>query len=76
MPDSPFQLACERTLADGRKVLIRPLRRDVIFAAVADEENGCTWGSEWLVANHPERVRAEFALGEVGGFTLAVGPVA
>ena len=28
----------------------RELSRDVIFAAVADEENGCTWGSEWLVA--------------------------
>lgn len=48
----------------------RPLRRDIIFAAVADEEAGCTHGSQFLVDNHPERVRAEYALGEIGGFTL------
>ncbi len=50
-----------------------PLRRDVIFAAVADEEAGCEHGSAWLVDHHPEKVRAEYALGEVGGFTLQVG---
>jgi len=44
-----------------------PLRRDVIFAAVADEEAGCALGSAWLVANHPDKVRAEYALGEGGG---------
>jgi acetylornithine deacetylase/succinyl-diaminopimelate desuccinylase-like protein len=49
------------------------LRRDVIFAAVADEEAGCTHGSKWLVENHPELVRAEYALGEVGGFSLHLG---
>jgi acetylornithine deacetylase/succinyl-diaminopimelate desuccinylase-like protein len=47
-----------------------PLRRDVIFAGVADEEAGCDYGSRWLVDTHPERVRAECALGEVGGFSL------
>jgi acetylornithine deacetylase/succinyl-diaminopimelate desuccinylase-like protein len=51
----------------------RPLRRDVIFAAVADEEAGCSAGSGWLVDEHPDKVRAEFALGEVGGFTLWLG---
>jgi acetylornithine deacetylase/succinyl-diaminopimelate desuccinylase-like protein len=50
-----------------------PLRRDVIFAAVADEEAGCALGSGWLVANHPDKVRAEYALGEGGGFTMWVG---
>jgi len=48
----------------------RRLKRDVILALVADEETGCDWGSAWLVANHPELVRAEYALGEIGGFTL------
>jgi acetylornithine deacetylase/succinyl-diaminopimelate desuccinylase-like protein len=55
------------------KVLAREgakLSRDVIFAAVADEEAGCALGSQWLVAHHPELVRAEYALGEIGGFTL------
>jgi acetylornithine deacetylase/succinyl-diaminopimelate desuccinylase-like protein len=46
------------------------LRRDVIFAAVADEEAGCDMGSRWLVENHPDLVRAEYALGESGGFTM------
>lgn len=46
------------------------LNRDVIFAGVADEECGCTYGSEYLVEKFPELVRAEFVLGEVGGYTL------
>jgi acetylornithine deacetylase/succinyl-diaminopimelate desuccinylase-like protein len=50
-----------------------PLRRDLIFAAVADEETGCAKGSRWLVENHPDKVRAEYALGEGGGFTLHAG---
>ncbi len=50
-----------------------PLRHDVILAADADEEAGCAAGSSWLVANHPDKVRAEYALGEGGGFTLRVG---
>jgi acetylornithine deacetylase/succinyl-diaminopimelate desuccinylase-like protein len=46
------------------------LKRDLIFAGVADEEAGCDVGSRWLVENRPELVRAEFALGEAGGFTV------
>lgn len=49
------------------------LRRDVIFAAVADEEAGCDYGSKWLCENHPELVRAEYAIGESGGFSLHLG---
>jgi acetylornithine deacetylase/succinyl-diaminopimelate desuccinylase-like protein len=49
------------------------LRRDVIFAAVADEEAGSDVGARFLVEEHPDQVRAEFALGEVGGFTLHLG---
>jgi len=45
-------------------------RRDIIFAGVADEEAGCDHGSRWLVDQHPELVRAEFALGELGGFSV------
>jgi len=50
-----------------------PLRRDLVLAAVADEEAGCAMGSAWLVDHHPDKVRAGFALGEVGGFTLHLG---
>jgi acetylornithine deacetylase/succinyl-diaminopimelate desuccinylase-like protein len=49
------------------------LSRDVIFAAVADEEAGCDYGSRWLVENHVELVRSEYAIGESGGFSLHVG---
>ena len=49
------------------------LKRDVIFAAVVDEEAGCEYGSRWLVANHRNLVEAEYAIGESGGFSLHVG---
>ncbi len=45
-------------------------KRDLIFAGVADEEAGCDHGSRWLVDHHPDLVRAEYALGEVGGFSV------
>jgi acetylornithine deacetylase/succinyl-diaminopimelate desuccinylase-like protein len=48
----------------------RPLERDVIFAGVADEEAGCALGSIFLAEEHPDEVRAEYMLGEVGGFSL------
>jgi acetylornithine deacetylase/succinyl-diaminopimelate desuccinylase-like protein len=51
----------------------RKFDRDLIFAAVADEEAGCDHGSKFLVDNHPDLVRAEFALGENGGFTIYLG---
>lgn len=49
------------------------LSRDVIFAAVADEEAGCDLGSRFLVENHKALVEAEYAIGESGGFSLHIG---
>lgn len=49
------------------------LSRDVIFAAVADEEAGCTYGSRFLVEQHRGKVEAEYAIGESGGFSLHLG---
>jgi acetylornithine deacetylase/succinyl-diaminopimelate desuccinylase-like protein len=49
------------------------LSRDVIFAAVADEEAGCEFGSKWLVERHRDLVAAEYAIGESGGFSLHIG---
>jgi acetylornithine deacetylase/succinyl-diaminopimelate desuccinylase-like protein len=49
------------------------LDRDVIFAGVADEEAGSDHGSVFLVEKHPELVRAEYVLNEVGGHTLYMG---
>jgi acetylornithine deacetylase/succinyl-diaminopimelate desuccinylase-like protein len=47
------------------------LSRDVIFVANSDEEAGGDWGMGWLIKNHPELIRAEFALNE-GGRTRIV----
>jgi acetylornithine deacetylase/succinyl-diaminopimelate desuccinylase-like protein len=52
------------------------LARDVIFCAVADEEEGCAYGSRFLVEQHPDLVRAEYMLGEIGGFTMYVNGMA
>jgi acetylornithine deacetylase/succinyl-diaminopimelate desuccinylase-like protein len=47
--------------------------RDVIMAAVADEEAGSDYGAKFLVERHPELVRAAYVLNEVGGFTIHFG---
>jgi acetylornithine deacetylase/succinyl-diaminopimelate desuccinylase-like protein len=43
------------------------LRGDLIFAAVADEEAGSRLGVEWLLANRPDLVDADYVLTESGG---------
>jgi acetylornithine deacetylase/succinyl-diaminopimelate desuccinylase-like protein len=49
-----------------------PLKRDVIFAATADEEVGGenSFGIAWLVKHHPDLLRAEFGLTELGGYNM------
>jgi len=55
------------------------LRRDVIFAAVADEEAGGTHGARGLVDSRPELFHdadgrpAAAALNEVGGYSMTLG---
>ena len=49
-----------------------PLRRDVVLAAVADEEAGCHLGSSYLVEKHPELIRCKYVLNEVGGQTTHI----
>lgn len=49
------------------------LARDLVFAGVADEEAGSHEGALFLVEEHPELVRAEYVLNEVGGYTLHMG---
>jgi acetylornithine deacetylase/succinyl-diaminopimelate desuccinylase-like protein len=44
---------------------------DVIFCALADEENMSPYGAEWLVREHPELFAGvRHAIGEFGGFTM------
>jgi acetylornithine deacetylase/succinyl-diaminopimelate desuccinylase-like protein len=45
------------------------LKRDIKFAALADEECGGKLGAEWITQHHFDRVSAEFALNE-GGHAL------
>lgn len=46
------------------------LKRDVIFAATADEEAGGDAGIGFLVDRHPDLIRAEYGLSEGGGTTM------
>lgn len=67
-----------KTILDLMALLIAkrqrwPLTRDLILAAVADEEYETKYGSAYLVEHHPELIRAEYALNEGGGYTLHVG---
>ncbi|HRY29439.1 MAG TPA: M20/M25/M40 family metallo-hydrolase [Elusimicrobiota bacterium] len=45
------------------------LNRDVLLLAVADEEAGGRWGSQWMVENHWDRMKPGFVIDE-GGFGL------
>lgn len=50
-----------------------PLRRDVIFMANADEEVGGKMGAGWMVDNHADLIRAEYAINEGGGMEMRIG---
>ncbi len=45
----------------------------MILLALSDEEAGMSAGSRWMVENEPEKIRAEYALNEVGGFSATIG---
>jgi acetylornithine deacetylase/succinyl-diaminopimelate desuccinylase-like protein len=49
-----------------------PLKRDLLLAAMADEEFGGR-GAHFLANEHPEWVKAEYAFNEGGGEALVVG---
>ncbi len=50
----------------------RPLKRDVILAATADEERGGRLGIGYVVREYPELVRAACVLNEGGGAALRI----
>ena len=49
------------------------LRRDVLFACTADEENGGWQGAGWVVDNRPELLRAAGGVNEAGGVSAEIG---
>ena len=46
---------------------------DLVFVAAADEEVNVDYGLSWLCREHPEAVRAEYALNEGGGDRVELG---
>ena len=47
---------------------------DVVFAALADEENFSNYGAKYVVEQHPELLAGvRYAIGEFGGFSIYVG---
>ena len=48
-------------------------RRGIIFAAVADEENGGKHGMEYLIENNKLIKNCECVIGEGGGFPIKIG---
>jgi len=47
-----------------------PLKRDVIFFAAADEEQSGTYGMEFMVKEHFDKIECEYAINEGGGLAL------
>lgn len=50
-----------------------PLDRKIILLATADEENGSTFGMEFISQEHPELIPAGYVISEGGGFVLKQG---
>ncbi len=50
-----------------------PLKRDIILMANADEETGGAMGAGWVAKNHPDLVRAEYAINEGGASCIELG---
>jgi len=48
------------------------LKGDIILAATADEEKGGDAGADWLVRNHPGKVRADYVINEGGGLAIPI----
>jgi acetylornithine deacetylase/succinyl-diaminopimelate desuccinylase-like protein len=57
-------MAVATRLVASRK---KRLRGDLIFFAVADEENGSKYGARFMGENHPDAIRADYVLTENGG---------
>ena len=71
-----MRLLAAEARAAGRDPASDPvpgLRRDVLFASVADEEAGGLAGAAYLALAEPDTVRAAAAINEAGGVAVDVG---
>ncbi len=72
---SVVRMLAAEARAAGRDPAADPvpgLRRDVIFAATADEEAGGLHGIGWIVAERPELLRAAAAINESGAVATEI----
>ena len=69
--DMLFIVACQAVVFAGLvQEGFRP-KGDLVFLAVSDEEAGGLFGAKWMLDNHPELVKTDFAVTEAGGFPIA-----
>ncbi|MEA3459644.1 MAG: M20/M25/M40 family metallo-hydrolase [Chloroflexota bacterium] len=69
--DMLFIVACQAAVFAGLvQEGFRP-KGDLVFLAVSDEEAGGLFGAKWMLEEHPELVKTDFAVTEVGGFPIA-----
>ena len=69
--DMLFIVACQAVVFAGLvQEGFRP-KGDLVFLAVSDEEAGGLFGAKWMLDNHPELVKTDFAVTEAGGFPMA-----
>jgi len=69
--DMLFIVACQAVVFAGLvQEGFRP-KGDLVFLAVSDEEAGGLFGAKWMLDNHPELVKTDFAVTESGGFPMA-----
>ena len=61
---SSMAVAFRRLATEG----FRP-RGDLVYFGVGDEENGGTWGAEWMAEHHWDAIRADYVLTELGGWS-------
>lgn len=76
--DMKDMVAMELAIMVGLRRSGMPLRRDVIFAGVADEEAGGEHGAQHWVTERPDLFGSEAgvaaaALNEVGGYSISIG---
>ncbi len=50
-------------------------RGDLILLVVSDEESGGTYGTGWMLKNHPKLVETDYAITEAGGVSIAPGKI-
>jgi acetylornithine deacetylase/succinyl-diaminopimelate desuccinylase-like protein len=67
---------CKSLTASGSMAMILlkragvSLKGNLRLLAAADEESGGFYGIQWLAANHPDKIRTDWAVNEGGGMPL------